>query len=109
MWEGLPGRKEPLGGRGGPTCLKSSTAQCYQGTLSGHPPGNQIGGGGCLLPDNICIKNGQPVAEVLREKHPDMCVPPVEKLTCAAFKEYEDIPEMVRLKFTDDEVTWVTS
>ena len=35
-------------------------------------------GGGCLLPDDQCTKTGRPVADVLREKHPDMRVPPVE-------------------------------
>ena len=34
-------------------------------------------GGGCLLPDDQCTKTGRPVAEVLREKHLDMRVPPV--------------------------------
>ena len=34
-------------------------------------------GGGCFLLDDQCTKTGRPVAEVLREKHPDMCVPPV--------------------------------
>ena len=34
-------------------------------------------GEGCLLPDNQCTKTGRPVAEVLREKHPDMRVPPL--------------------------------
>ena len=33
-------------------------------------------GGRCLLLEDQCNKNGQPVAEVLREKHPDMRVPP---------------------------------
>ena len=33
-------------------------------------------GGGCLLLDDQCTKTGRPVAEVLREKHLDMCVPP---------------------------------
>ena len=66
-------------------------------------------GGGCLLPDDQCTKTGRPVAEVLREKHPDMRVPPVENPTCAAFKEYEDVPETVPLNSTEDEVTWVAS
>ena len=35
-------------------------------------------GGGCLLPDDQCTKTGRPVAEVLREKHPEMRVPPME-------------------------------
>ena len=66
-------------------------------------------GGGCLLPDDQCTKIGRPVAEVLREKHPDMRVPPVENPTFAAFEEYEDVPETVTLDFTEDDVMWVAS
>ena len=35
--------------------------------------------------------------------------PPVENSACAAFEEYEDIPETVPLDFTEDDVTWVAS
>ena len=66
-------------------------------------------GGGCLLLDDQCTKTGQPVAEVLREKHPDTSVPPVENPTCAAFEEYEDIPETAPLDFTEDDVMWSAS
>ena len=66
-------------------------------------------GGGCLLPDEQCTKIGRLVAEVLREKHPDMRVPPVENPMCTAFEEYEDVPETVPLDFTEDDVTWVAS
>ena len=66
-------------------------------------------GGGCLLPDDQCTKTGRLVAEVLREKHPDMRVPPVEIPACAAFGEYEDVPETVPLDFMEDDVTWVAS
>ena len=66
-------------------------------------------GGGWLLPDDQCTKTGRPVAEVLREKHPDMRVPPVENPACVAFEEYEEVPETVPLEFTEDEVTWVAS
>ena len=45
-------------------------------------------GGGYLLSDDQCTKTGRPVADVLREKHPDMCVPPVENPACAAFEKY---------------------
>ena len=38
-----------------------------------------------------------------------MSVPPVENPTCLAFKEYEEVPEMVPLDFTMDNVTWVAS
>ena len=44
-------------------------------------------GGGCLLLDDQCTKTGQTVADVLREKHPDMRVPQVENTACAAFEE----------------------
>ena len=66
-------------------------------------------GGGCLLLDDQCTKTRRPVAEVLREKHLDMRVSPVEKPTCAAFKEYEEVPETVPLNFTEDDVTWAAS
>ena len=45
-------------------------------------------GGGCLLLDDQCNKTGRPVAEVLREKHPDMQVTPVKYPMCSAFEEY---------------------
>ena len=36
-----------------------------------------------------------------------MQVPPMENSTCAAFEEYEDVPETVPLEFTEDDITWV--
>ena len=56
--------------------------------------------GGYLLPDDQCTKTGRPVAGVLREKHPDMHVPPVENTRFAALKEYEEVPKTVPLDFT---------
>ena len=47
--------------------------------------------------------------DVLWERHPDMCVPPVENSTCAAFEEYEEMLETVPLGFTEDDVVWVAS
>ena len=66
-------------------------------------------GGGCLLPGDKCTETGRPVADVLQEKHPDMCVLPVDNPTCAAFEVYEDVPKMVPLDFTGDDITWVES
>ena len=66
-------------------------------------------GGGCLLPDDQCTKTRQPVADVLRVKHPYMYVPPLENPTCAAFEKYEEVPERLPLYFTEDDVTWVAS
>ena len=66
-------------------------------------------GGGCLLSGDKCTKTGRPVADVLREKYPDMRVPPVENPTCVAFEVYEDVPKAVPLNFTEDNVTWVAS
>ena len=36
-----------------------------------------------------------------------MRVPSAETPTCAAFEDYEDVPETVPLDFTEDDVTWV--
>ena len=66
-------------------------------------------GGGCLLLYNQCTNTRQPVAEVLQENHLYMRVPPAENPMCAAFEEYEDVPETVPLDFTEDDVTWVAS
>ena len=54
-------------------------------------------GGGGLLPGGVCTKTGQPVAGILQEKCPDMCVPPLGNPTCEAFEEYEEVPETVTL------------
>ena len=43
------------------------------------------------------------------EEAPNMRVYPVENPTCAAFGEYEEVPETVLLDFTEDYVTWVAS
>ena len=66
-------------------------------------------GGGCLLPDYQCTKIQRPVAEFLREKHPDTRVPLVENPVCTSFEEYGDVPKTVPLDFMEDDVTWVTS
>ena len=66
-------------------------------------------GGGCVLPGGKCTKTGRPVADVLWEKYPDMRAPPAENPACAAFEEYEDVPETVLLDFTEDVVSWVAS
>ena len=62
-------------------------------------------GGWSLLSDELCNKTGQPDAEVIWEKHMYMRVTPVENTACAAFEEYEDIPERLPLVFTEDDVT----
>ena len=38
-----------------------------------------------------------------------MRVPPVENPTCAAFKDYEEVPKTLSLEFIEDDVTWVAS
>ena len=44
--------------------------------------------GGCLLPGDKCTKTEQLIADVLRENHLYMRVPPVENPACAVFEEY---------------------
>ena len=55
------------------------------------------------------MRNGQPVADVLQEKHLYMYVTPLENPKCAASKEYKEVPETVPLDFLEDDVMWVTS
>ena len=38
-----------------------------------------------------------------------MCVPPVENPTCAAFDEYEEVPETVTVDFSEENFMWVVS
>ena len=38
-----------------------------------------------------------------------MRIPPVENSTCAAFEEYEEVPETVPMDFSENDVTWVAS
>ena len=57
-------------------------------------------GGGYFLPNLLCTKTGRPVAEVIREKHPDMLVLPMENPTCTSFEEYGEVPKTVLLEFT---------
>ena len=81
--------------------------QCCQVSFGRMSSGQPTGGG--VLPDDQCTKNGRPVAEVLREKHSDMCVPLVESPVFAVFKEYGEDPETVPLDFMESDVTLVAS
>ena len=45
-------------------------------------------GVGCILPDDLCTKTGQPVVELLWENRPNSHVPPLEDHTCTSFEEY---------------------
>ena len=65
--------------------------------------------GGCLLPRDVRTKIGRPIVDILHEKHPGICIPPLEIPTCAAFEECEEVPETALLDFSEDKVTWVTS
>ena len=82
-------------------CLVRSVRQS-----AGQPTGR---GGRCHLPDDQYTKTGRPVPEVLREKHMDMCVPPVENPVCAVFENYGEVPETLPLEFTEYDVMWVAS
>ena len=37
------------------------------------------------------------------------CPPPVENPVCVTFERYDEVPEMVHLKFTEDDITWFES
>ena len=52
-------------------------------------PATNMKGVGCILLYDQCTNTGQPVADILQEKHPNMHVPPVENPMCAAFDSYK--------------------
>ena len=80
----------------------SSIAWCCCGSFSSSSLWQPTGrGGGGLLPGDICNKTGRPVAEVFRDKYPDMHVPPAENPMFGAFKDYKYVPKMVPLDFTE--------
>ena len=54
------------------------------------------------------MKNSQPVADVLQEKHSNIRVPSVKNPTYASFEEYMEVPEMMPLDFSK-KFTWVAS
>eukprot|EP00957_Ditylum_brightwellii_P045845 3478240-Ditylum_brightwellii.AAC.1 len=66
-------------------------------------------GGGVLYPTDQCTKSGQPVVEVLKGKHPDTRVLDVLDPNCTAFEEYDRVPEVVPLDFTQGSVAHVAS
>ena len=65
--------------------------------------------GGYLILRYVCTNTGRSVADILREKRPDMCVPPMENPTCMDFKECKELPETVPLDLLEDDVKWVAS
>ena len=65
--------------------------------------------GGCLFPEGVCTETRRPVADVIWEKDPYICVPPAEKPMFVTFKYYEEVSKTVPLEFSEDDVMWVAS
>ena len=110
-WKGKTEKSEPqetvrrsriawLAASTSPCCLESCCRQSVE------QPAER--GGGLLLGD-VCTKTGLPVADVLRDKHPDIHVPPLENPTCMSFEEYKEVTVTVPLDFSEDDVMWVAS
>ena len=55
------------------------------------------------MPDDIDVKLGRPVVDVLREKHPVLIVP-----DNGVLKDYDVIPELVPINITEDTVKKVS-
>ena len=107
-WKGKTEKSEPqetvrrsriawLAASTSPCCLESCCRQSVE------QPAERVGGG--LLLGDVCTKTGQPVADVLWEKHPGMRVPPVENHMCTEFEENEEVPETVPLDFSEEDIT----
>eukprot|EP00957_Ditylum_brightwellii_P135289 10316129-Ditylum_brightwellii.AAC.2 len=60
-----------------------------------------------MFPKDNCTTTGQLVLEMLREKHPDTCIPDVPNMQCSAFKHYPETPEVVPLDISRRDVAAV--
>ena len=58
---------------------------------------NARGGGGCLLPGDVCKNTGRTLAGVLQKKHPNTRILQVGDPQCSAFERFEEVPETVPL------------
>ena len=70
------------------------------------------GGGGLFYRGMSAQRQGgqlQIVADLFQEKYLDMCVSPMEKIMCTAFEEYEEVPETMPHKLSENDATWVAS
>ena len=61
-------------------------------------------GGGVMQPDDLCTKSGRPVLDVLRQKHPPMREPPLDKQDPACFEHYPSIPALLPQTITAEVV-----
>ena len=82
--------KEGRAARGGEEEDEAATRSYHDTILSGEISqavrrATRREGGGCLFLNDQYTNTGRPVAEVFREKHQDMHVPPVENPVCVAF------------------------
>ena len=68
----------------------SSTAPCFQKICSRRfiGPLTMRGGRGRLLLGDVYTNTGQPIVDIIREKHPSMSVPPGENSMCT----YKEVP-----------------
>ncbi len=62
------------------------------------------GGGGVLLPQDLCTKTGRPVMEVLRSQHPDTRIPNLEDPHCIAFEHYDEVPVEIPTDCTSEDL-----
>ena len=65
--------------------------------------------GGVSYPRGLLHKDQATGCRRPLKKNPNMCVPPVEKPTCAAFEEYKEVPETALIDLSKYDITWVTS
>ncbi len=62
------------------------------------------GGGGVLLPQDLCTKTGRPVMEVLHSQHPDTRIPDLKDPHCFAFEHYDEVPVEIPTDCTSEDL-----
>ena len=60
-----------------------------------------------LFPGDLDSKTGQPVIDVLRDKHPVMRTPCMLDWKWSSFEDYAENPDVIPLNISEEDVMWV--
>jgi hypothetical protein len=66
-------------------------------------------GGGVLQPEDDCTKTGRRVIDVLRDKHPDLMIPDLEREDWASFEAYDECLDSVPVDCSEEVVSEIAN
>ena len=65
--------------------------------------------GGVVFTNYADSKTGQPLMEVLREKHPSLSTPDLSNPACTYLEGYNEDPDVFTLEIYEEDVQWVAT